>query len=320
MSSWRLPLFLAVFGCLFSSCHCLADSLAIANHTSQDIINIHIKNQQKDFFLRLDLLPGATDSVENPDVIANLRVDTGLQLWRFNGIDLKTARALSFYPGDPIFLDLASVTGKITRITGTVESLVPGKGSPPVCALDQFHPAMTMKEVCAIFPGQMPRDDNGAILTGLGFAGMTWAGRLIPSHDEIATENSLLEHLELRRPLNFIDAENVLKYLFTQGYLPWQAEFPGKEVELGKENAANAENEVLAQARRFISQWQDLQHGEHASGKKCAEATILLAPAAMLPELESADEPENDVQLFTVSLRPCTDILLVDVASYRKTN
>ena len=51
-----------------------------------------------------------------------------------------------------------------------------------------------------------------------------------------------------------------------------------------------------------------------ASGR--GEATIMLAPAAMLPALANADAPQNDVQLFTVTLRQASRALIVDVAAY----
>lgn len=47
------------------------------------------------------------------------------------------------------------------------------------------------------------------------------------------------------------------------------------------------------------------------------EATIMLAPAAMLPALANADAPQNDVQLFTLTLRQASRTLIVDVAAYQ---
>lgn len=293
-------------------------TLSITNQTGQDIFNIHVTGEKQAFFLRLDLLPGATDAIENPDIVADLRVDTGLELWRFQKIDLKNALNLDFRQGNPVYLNLTDSSGKVARIDGTVTNMVPGPGAPPVCELEKFHPSMTMKEVCAIFPGQMPRDDNGAILTGLGFAGLTWASRLIPASETGVSENSLLEHLELRRPLTLADAEKAIRHLFQQGYVPWQAEFPGKESEFAQETPARSETDVLKQVRSFLAATLPGRHADHAAGKKCVEASILMAPADILPQLETADEPPGDVQLFTVTLRPCTGTLLLDVAAYRK--
>lgn len=304
-----------IAGLLFSEI-ALAGTLSIANKTTRDIINIHVSSAEKDFFLRLDLLPGATDSIENPELTADLRVDTGLELWNFQAVNLKQARNLSFFEGKPVFLDLTTVSGKVIRIDGAVQSMVPEHGGQPVCSLEKFHPAMTMKDVCAIFPDEMPRDDNGALLTGLGFAGLTWASRLIPARDENAKEDSLLEHLELRRPLAQADTEKLLKHLFQQGYVPWQAEFPGKDEQFGAEPAVRSEAHVLEQVDRFLASQLPVRHNDHSLGKKCVEASILMAPGNILPQLETADEPESDVQIFTVVLRPCTGVLLLDVAAY----
>lgn len=295
-----------------------AGSLTISNKTGQDIFNILVTSPKKEFFLRLDLLPNGTDSVEIPGITADLRVDTGLELWTFKTIPLSEARNFSFYPGNPPYLELTETSGKTTRMVATVRKMVPGKGSSPVCTLESFHPAMTMKEVCSILPDEAPRDDNGAVLTGLGFAGITWAARLIPARDDEINDNSLLEHLELRRPLDATDTEKLFAYLFREGYIPWQAEFPGRESEFGNTPPTRSEEEILNQSRQFMAAQKNATHADHASGKKCAEAIILLAPKNMIPQLAAADEPESDVQIFTVTLRPCTGVLLVDVAAYRK--
>ncbi len=47
------------------------------------------------------------------------------------------------------------------------------------------------------------------------------------------------------------------------------------------------------------------------------EANIMLAPMAELPALADADGPRADVQLFTLTLRPDSGTLLVDVAAYK---
>ena len=48
------------------------------------------------------------------------------------------------------------------------------------------------------------------------------------------------------------------------------------------------------------------------------EATIMLAPTEMLPRLADADAPSSDVQLFTITLRPASKNIVVDVAAYQE--
>ena len=54
------------------------DLLRLENQSETDILNIRVTAGKKDFFLRLDLAPNDSDEVENPDLVANLRVDYGL--------------------------------------------------------------------------------------------------------------------------------------------------------------------------------------------------------------------------------------------------
>lgn len=295
-----------------------AGPLAIANHTVQEIINIRIDNPAGEIFLRLDLLPLASTTVENPDCRGDLRADTGLALWSFANIDLASATRLDFCSSHPVCLIVESAQGAIRHIDGSVTNLVPREDSGPSCELAAFHPAMSMQEVCSILPDSSPRDDNGAVLTSLGFAGMNWAARLIPDSAGALTAKTLLEHLELRRKLDFADLEKLLGKLFRDGYTAWQAEFPGNYYDFNGANAAADESLLLRRSQEFIQQQSGQAHKNHASGERCAEASILLAPRAMLPALASSDEPVSDVQLFTLTLRPCTQTLLVDVAAYGK--
>lgn len=295
-----------------------AGALSIANHTDQEIINICIKNPAGEIFLRLDLLPLASDAVENPDCSGDLRADTGLELWDFGNIDLAAARQLDFCAGHPVCLIVESARGERRHIKGTITNLVQNGESAPLCELGSFRPAMPMQEVCSILPASSPRDDNGAVLASLGFAGMNWAARLIPENSGAAADKTLLKHLELRRKLNLDDLEKLLGGLFDEGYVAWQAEFPGRQYDFNGSRAAEDKPLLISQAQEFIRRQRGQSHKNHAGGERCAEASILLAPLAMLPALANSDEPESDVQIFTLTLRPCTDTLLVDVAAYRK--
>lgn len=296
-----------------------AASLQLANDTAQTIMNILVQPVKKhDFFMRLDLLPGARDEVENPDCKAKLRVDTGLQFWSFPDVDLGKARMLVFCPDHPVCLIYEGKDGKTTHIAGTTTELAPLKNARPVCQLDNFHPSMPMKDVCAILPGEMPRDDNGALLTGIGFAGMTWAGRLVPAQNGPVTKNSLLEHLELRRPLTSADLIKLTNALFSLGYVPWQAEFPRLNIEFDPKADKERQKQILLSAmERFMTNQNATNHKNHNKGEKCDEASVILAPAKMLPALEKTEEPKADVQIFTIFIRPCAQTLLLDVAAYR---
>ena len=44
----------------------------------------------------------------------------------------------------------------------------------------------------------------------------------------------------------------------------------------------------------------------------------MLAPTEMLPKLADADAPSSDVQLFTITLRPASKNIVVDVAAYQE--
>lgn len=310
---------IAVLAALLLASTALAGApLDIANKTNQEIINILAKAKASEFYFRLDLAPGASDEVENPGVKATLRADTGLEFWTFADVDLAGAKRLVFCPEHAICLVVEEKSGKSLHIDGKAQQLVPGAGAKPVCNLDRFHPAMPMKEVCDILPGQMPRDDNGALITGMGFGGLLWAARLVPAQNGPVTQNTLLEHLELRRPLTKADARAVTDALYAEGYVPWQAEFPGLDMEFADEaTPAERKKLLLANVERFLEAQAARGHRDHARQEKCEEASIIMAPAKMLPALENADEPTRDVQIFTIFLRPCARTLLLDVAAYR---
>lgn len=295
-------------------------TLQIANQTGQEILNILIqaKDPAREFFLRMDLLPESSDTVENPECISDLRVDTGLQFWYFQNIDLAAATKASFCGEHPVCIQLFFAGRKPIHYSGRAVNLTPEAGETPLCELDSFHPAMPMNDVCSHLETNMPQDDNGALITGLAFAGLPWSARLVASGTNDINADSLLEHLELRRDLRQTDPALLYQYLYMRGYVPWQAEFPGKDMELANDPATRSEKIILSATKDFLKSHAASGHSNHAMGEKCAEASILFAPASMLPVLENADEPASDVQLFTLRLRPCTNVLLLDVAAYRK--
>ncbi|WP_297047392.1 peptidoglycan glycosyltransferase [uncultured Desulfovibrio sp.] len=290
-----------------------APQLCISNQTRQDLLNIRFRSGASVFFLRLDMAPGQRDEVENPGGVADMRVDTGLALWSFRTVPVGEARRMTFCGDHAACMILELQDGIARHVNGTVRDLVPAAGSRPVCELAQFRPGMTMSDVCSLLNMDAPRDDNDAILEGLGFAGQLWAARLIPGAADAddgeakATGREYLEHLELRRPLDQAGVEELLRVLYAQGYTPWQAEFPGLDMDFTEMQDLSTEKrqDALEQAlRRFLR-----------TGR--GEANIMLAPMAELPALADADGPRADVQLFTLTLRPDSGTLLVDVAAYK---
>lgn len=294
-----------------------ATPLTLVNQTESGILNILAQTPKKEFFFRVDLMPGSREDVENPGGKATLRADTGLQFWTFPQIDLAASKKLTFCKEHSICLVVEGKT-ETKHIAGTSQQLVPTKDDNPVCNLDNFHPTMTMGQVCAILPGEMPHDDNGALLTGIGFGGLTWAARLIPVQSGAITDKTQLEHLELRRPIDKNDLARLLGVLTERGYAPWQAEFPGIDMEFDPNADPNRKKEVLlANLAGFLAAHVDKGHKNHALKEKCDEASIIFAPSKLLPALENADAPPQDLEIYTLILRPCTNTLLLDVAAYR---
>lgn len=309
----RSALFLPLLCLAAATAPMAAPQLSISNQTRQDLLNIRFRSRASVVFLRLDMAPGQRDAVENPGGVADMRVDTGLELWSFRDVPVGNARRMTFCGDHAACMILELQDGLSRHVSGTVRDLVPAAGSRPVCELAQFRPGMTMSDVCSLLSADAPRDDNGAILEGLGFAGQLWAARLIPGaadaddRDAKTMGREYLEHLELRRPLDRTGIEQLLRVLYAQGYTPWQAEFPGLDMDFTEMQDLSAEKrqDALDQAlQRFLR-----------TGR--GEADIMLAPEAELPTLADADGPRSDVQLFTLTLRPDSGTLLVDVAAYR---
>lgn len=300
-----------------------AGILEIRNQTNQEILNILVEpDKGKKFFLRLDLVPGAADKVENPECDASLRVDTGMQFWRFKKIKLENYNRLVFCGEHAGCLVEEEKNGDVKHEAAEIENLVPGKGSKPVCELSLFKPGMPMKDVCSVLEENLPEDDNGARITGLGFAGMLWASRLVPEQNGPINENSALEHLELRKALAEKDVMAILDALYKQGYTPWQAEFPDADMDFANAPAGgdkDARERVAGEVRNFLKSWHGRERSPQVNNAadEEAEASIMLAPAANIKALANADSPAEDVQLFTLTLKPLSAAILLDVAAYR---
>ena len=315
IAALALPLVLPLLWPGAFAARAAAPEMSISNQTGHDLINIRFRSGPRVFFLRLDMAPGQRDEVENPGGVADMRVDTGLEFWSFRDVPLGETRSMTFCGQHEACMILESRAGATRHVRGEVRELVPRPGSRPVCELDQFRPGMTMSDVCSLLDPDAPRDDNDAVLEGLGFAGQLWAARLIPGGATPAGEDvkslgrEYLEHLELRRPLEQDTLDRLLAELQARGLTPWQAEFPGLDMDFTEmpDLSAEKKRELLEQTlRRFL-----------AAGK--GEASFMLAPEAELPALADGDEPRSDVQIFTLTLRPASGVLLVDLAAYRGT-
>ena len=285
--------------------------LSLVNATGEDVLSMGFQTGRTMHFVRLDMPPGGKDDIENPGALTNLRVDTGLALWLFKDVHLNKAQTLTLRMGDKPVLELAAPKAELPRITGEAQSLLPGPDAGPVCALDRFRPGMPMKDVCALLSATPQRDDNDAVLASLGFAGMVWAARLEPAQrgEKPSSKTPLvLDHMELRRKLDQETLDKLLNALYEQKYSPWQAELPGLDINFTQMPSMdlNKQKDMLRQVLEYFM-----------SASK-GEATIMLAPTEMLPKLADADAPSSDVQLFTITLRPASKNLVVDVAAYQE--
>lgn len=295
-----------------------AAALDIANNSPLEILNILVRPEsgKPQFFWRLDLAPKASDQVENPGCKAALRLDTGLSFILFKNVNLAGAAKIAISGPEGATL---AISGKSpASIMGEITNLVPRAGEKILCELDQFRPRMPMKDVCAILPAHAPRDDNGSVITGLSFAGIPWAARLIPTKEGPVSDQTRLEHLELRRPLAPDAPLRILAFLESKGYIPWQAEFPGIAMDfadMANQDPGMREKLLRDAVEGFMADAARAPEANPADTEM--EASIMLAPAASLPSLADADTPPSDVQLYTLVIRPVSGLMLIDVAAYQ---
>lgn len=287
-------------------------TLAVANMTEGDLLGVRFLQGGQEHFARLDLAPGMEDVLENPGGTADLRLDMGFELWFFDKVPLAEAERLAACAdkSGPCLL-MTGHDNAQRHLKGRLQSLLPVPGARPVCELTRFHPGMRMADACALVDPQPQRDDNDAVLTSLGFAGLVWAARLSPGRtDGVSADDdsgqALLDHVELRQRLTPENLAALRKTLADQGYRPWQAEFPGMDLNFMEmaEIPLERQAEILENALTLLM----------ASGK--GEGSLMLAPAAMLPSLANADGPQGDVQLFTITINRASMTLIVDMAAY----
>ncbi len=285
-------------------------SLTIINATSEDVMSISFRTKHGLTFTHYDMAPDGRNEMENPGEAVDIQVDVGLSLWTFKDVPVGQSVGLTLRHSAAPEIELHMPSGGARSITGEVQELLPVSDMQPVCALQRFRPGMTMKDVCTLLDAKTPHDANGALLTSLGFAGLTWAARLEPRQAEQGQNSTagdaVLDRLELRRKLDTATLDTLLGALHTQNYMPWQVELPGVDINFAQMFAMDA-------AKRNVM-LQKLLEYFLLSGK--GEASIMLVPAEVLPHLSDADMPGVDVQLFTITLRPASHSLVVEVVSY----
>ena len=324
-ASFRLALLCAVACCLYAGVVAAKPSiprsgtadteratLAVANMTEGDLLGVRFLRDGQEHFARLDLAPGMEDVLENPGGMADLRLDMGFELWFFDKAPLDGVdRLAACHEKYAACLVLTGHDGAQRHLAGRVRSLLPVPGMRPVCELTRFHSGMRMDEACALVEPHPQRDDNDAVLTSLGFAGLVWAARLSPGRVDPANPDedagqALLDHVELRQRLTPETLATLRRALAAQGYRPWQAEFPGMDLNFMEmsEIPLDRQTEILENAVSLLM------------ASKKGEGSLMLAPAAMLPALANADGPQGDVQLFTITLNRASRTLIVDMAAY----
>lgn len=288
-------------------------TLHIVNASGEDVLGIVFQTGQGVRVFRFDMAPGDSETIDNPGGTADVRVDTGLTLWHFAAVPLEDSVRLTLHGVRPPVLELAKANVDTHRMVGEAQDLLPATNAKPACALQRFRPGMPVQEVCSILGTDTPRDDQGALLASLDFAGLVWAARLISTPPEgeknrTAASPEVLTHLELRRRLDAATLKAVLHTLYARHYAPWQAELPGLDINFPRMPLESARRRELLDTllTPFLAAGQ-------------GEATIMLAPADMLPKLAEADTPPSgDVHLFTVTARLKAHNLIVDVATYQE--
>lgn len=280
-------------------------SVRLVNGTGEDVLYLRIRQDGLSRLLRLDMPPGGSEEIDVLSGTPDVRVDTGLALWEFKAVPLDGALTLTVVYGEAPALDILRERNSHVHVAGRARDLSPEAWGRPVCALERFRPGMSMQDVCTLLKkdASLASDDNGVLRAGLGFAGMLWAARLESGQGEDAAR---LTRLELRRRLDSAEVGRLLSALHAQGYAPWQAEFPGLDMNFSQmppmtpEGQQDLLDRVL---RHFLT-----------AGR--GEANIMLAPADLVPSLAVTDTPRGAMQLFTVTLRPASRSLTVVVTAF----
>ena len=282
-------------------------SVLVSNRSHSDLVGVRFVQPGGVSLSRLDLAPGMEEDLENPGGEAELRLDLGLELCSWKKVALDGLKALTLCPDHRGCIILEGEAGAPAHLAGECRSLLPGPGATPVCALDKFRPGMTMRDACGLI-SEAYRADDSAYLASLGYAGLVWSARLYAggsqSSGDITKEQ--LEDIELRQTLTPEHLAAVRQTLARQDYVPWQATFPGMELDFADMKGASPEDrEALLKASLDLF----LKSGR-------GEASVMFAPRGLLPELATADAPRSDIHLFTLMLRRDSGTMILDMAAY----
>lgn len=283
------------------------EGIVISNRSHNDLVGVRFIQGKNVSLSRLDLAPGSDEELENPGGVAELRLDLGLSLCSWKNLALNGLHNITLCAEHENCLILTHTDGVPRHEIGNCTSLLPSQGATPVCTLNKFHPGMTMKDACGLVNTSNTTDDN-AIITTLGYAGLVWNARLYAAGitDKGTDISRQLEDIELRQILNTDNLKAVRQTLDEQNYVPWQATFPGIEIDFTdmKDFGQSYGQGLLEQCIRMF-----LTRGR-------GEASIIYAPVDILPDLATADTPRHDVQIFTLLLRRDSDTLILDMSAY----
>lgn len=283
------------------------DTLLITNHSHNDLVGVRFIQGKNISHSRLDLAPGNDEELEKPAGSAEIRLDLGLSMCSWPKVNLDEIRSITLCPDHENCIILTDQNGNSRHETGDCRSLLPPPGSAPVCALDKFRPRMTMRDACGLINTSYTSDDR-ALISTLGYAGLVWNARLYAGsgkNDSDITREQL-EDIELRQKLTNENLKAVQDTLSAQNYIPWQATFPGVDMDftemhnLGKKDQADL---LAICVDTFLK-----------SGR--GEASILYAPKDSLPDITTSDALRKDVQIFTLMLRRDSGTLILDMAAY----
>ncbi len=278
----------------------------IRNQSHRDLVAIRISDGTTASFARLDLGPGGEDELENPGGTAEVRLDLGLVLNTWEGVQLNGLQSLTLCSSHENCLIVTGKDGKPVHRQGESKSLLPAKDADPVCSITGLKAGMTMQDACGLMQNYYTMEEDVYLAT-LGFANIAWSARLYANTEKGEDlENAVLENVELRQKLSPSNLKAVQEALDRLGYTAWQATFPGMELTFSDMTNYTLEtrNEILHVClNTFLRQGRGI-------------GSIMFAPADLIDTLANEDLQSMNIQLFTLSLHRDSDTLILDISAY----
>ncbi len=277
----------------------------LSNKSRREIVAVLLTGGAAAGFVRMDLGPGNEDELDNPGGTADIQMDLGLWLADWAKVPLDGVQSLTLCGEHECCLVVQPEKGEARHLQGQARSLLPREGSAPVCSLDAFRPGMTMAEACGRFPDAVTMEES-VYITSLGFGNIVWSARLNANADNGTGPDAQLENVELWQKLSTQHLTAVLQTLEQQGQVPWQAAFPGMEVNFPDmlSYPQSVREELL---RLGINAF--LRHGRGV-------ASISFAPQSLVQELAASGFPQSNTQIYTLSLHRDSETLCLDMTSY----